>query len=62
VLALNIGEGVSSSLNSKLDAALKAIEDGNEANDVAAINSLRAFINSVEAQRVGRSRRMSPAT
>jgi len=54
VLALNIGEGVSSSLNSKLDAALKAIEDGNEANDVAAINSLRAFINSVEAQR-GRS-------
>jgi hypothetical protein len=54
VLALDVGEGVSSSLNSKLDAALKAIEDGNEENDVAAINSLRAFINSVEAQR-GRS-------
>jgi len=51
VLALNIGEGVSNSLNSKLDAALKAIGDVNEKNDVAAINALRAFINSVEAHR-----------
>ena len=33
-----------------MDSALKAIEDINENNDVAAINSLQAFINAVEAQ------------
>lgn len=39
------------SLDAKLDAALNALNDVNENNDVAAINSMRAFINAVEAQR-----------
>ena len=30
---------------------LQALDDVNEKNDIAAINALQAFINSVEAQR-----------
>ena len=51
VLALNIDNGISNSLDAKLSAALSAIDDMNAGNDVAAINSLMAFINAVEAQR-----------
>ena len=54
VVALNISNGLSNSLDSKLDAALKAVNDVNDNNDIAAINSLRAFINAVEAQRGGK--------
>ena len=51
IISLNLAEGITNSLDAKLDAALNALEDVNENNDVAAINSLQAFINAVEAQR-----------
>ena len=51
VIDLNLHSGIENSLDAKLDAALKAIEDLNQNNDVAAINALEAFINAVEAQR-----------
>ena len=51
VVDLNIQEGITNSLDGKLNAALEALQDINEHNDVAAINSLEAFINAVEAQR-----------
>jgi len=50
VIELNLKTGITKSLDRKLDAALKAIDDLNEKNDTAACNSLQAFINSVEAQ------------
>ena len=51
VAELNAKEGIINSLDAKLNAALQAIDDVNENNDVAAINSMEAFINAVEAQR-----------
>ncbi|MHC4541839.1 MAG: hypothetical protein ACYS74_18990 [Planctomycetota bacterium] len=51
VTALNLQQGIDNSLDAKLDAALQAIDDINENNDVAAVNTLEAFINAVEAQR-----------
>jgi hypothetical protein len=51
VIALNLQQGISNSLDSKLQAAMQALDDINENNDVAAINTLQAFINAVEAQR-----------
>ena len=51
VLVLNLHAGISNSLDSKLQNAISALDDMNENNDVAAINSLNAFINAVEAQR-----------
>ena len=51
VISLNIKQGISNSFDAKLSSALKALDDLNENNDVAAINSLNAFINAVEAQR-----------
>jgi parallel beta-helix repeat protein len=54
VMALNLQHGISNSLDSKLDAALQALEDINKNNDIAAINTLEAFINAVEAQRDGK--------
>jgi hypothetical protein len=48
---LNLQQGIDNSLDAKLEAAKKALEDLNENNDGAAINSLQAFINAVEAQR-----------
>jgi len=48
---LNLQQGIDSSLDAKLEAAQGALDDLNENNDVAAINSLQAFINAVEAQR-----------
>ncbi len=50
VETLNIGNGISNALDAKLDNAVKALEDVNENNNVAAINKLQAFINEVEAQ------------
>ncbi len=50
VFGLNLQNGISNSLDAKLDAALKALEDINNNNHVAAINTLQAFINAVEAQ------------
>lgn len=48
---LNNNQGIVNSLDAKLDAALNALDDVNQNNDVAAINTLQAFINAVEAQR-----------
>ena len=51
VLGLNLQHGIENSLDSKLDAAFRALDDVNENNDIAAINALDAFINAVRAQR-----------
>jgi hypothetical protein len=51
IIDLNLQSGIENSLDAKLDAALKAIDDLNANNDVAAINTLSAFINAIEAQR-----------
>lgn len=51
VESFNLQQGIENSLDAKLDAALQALEDLNDNNDVAAINALEAFINAVEAQR-----------
>ena len=51
VEALNLQQGIDNSLDAKLDTVLNALQDVNENNDVAAINSLEAFINAVNAQR-----------
>jgi hypothetical protein len=48
---LELPSGISNSLEAKLNAALGALEDENENNDAAAVNTLEAFINAVEAQR-----------
>lgn len=47
----NLQQGISNSLDSKLNAALGVLDDINQNNNGAAINSLQSFINSVEAQR-----------
>ena len=51
VETFNLQQGISNSLDTKLDAALEALNDVNVNNNQAAINSLQAFINAVEAQR-----------
>jgi parallel beta-helix repeat protein len=51
VADMNLHQGIENSLDAKLNAALNALDDANQNNDVAAINSLYAFINAVEAQR-----------
>ena len=51
VIGLNLQSGIENSLDAKLDAVLKALDDLNTNNDGAAINALEAFINAVEAQR-----------
>ena len=50
VISLDLRTGISTSLDAKRDAALGALDDLNANNDVAAINSLNAFINAVSAQ------------
>jgi len=47
---LNGSYGIPNSLDAKLEAAQKSLEDANQNNDVAAVNKLQAFINEVEAQ------------
>lgn len=51
VMILNLNNGIENSLDAKIDRALNALDDLNENNDVAATNSLQAFINEVYAQR-----------
>ncbi len=51
VQGLGLSAGTEQSLVSSLDAALAILGDGVAANDSAAIASLEAFINKVEAQR-----------
>lgn len=43
-------DGITTSLLAKLNTAQKILSDDNEQNDVAAINTLRAFIQHVDAQ------------
>ncbi len=50
VIALDLRNGISTSLDAKLDAVVKALDDVNANNDVAAVNALNAFINAVNAQ------------
>ena len=47
---MTLQKGIANSLQSKLDAAIGLLEDGNENNDIAAVNLLEAFINVVQAQ------------
>ena len=51
VMELNLSNGLETMLDAKLAAAFQALADINQNNNVAAINSLQAFINAVEAQR-----------
>jgi hypothetical protein len=51
VLELNLANGISNSYDAKLDNVLRSLDDSHKNNDVAAINGMWAFINSVEAQR-----------
>ncbi len=51
VVALNLSQGVENSLDAKLEAVARALDDLNAHNDAAAIGSLQAFIGQVEAQR-----------
>ena len=50
VLLLNLQQGISNSLDAKLSAALQAVDDFNACNDIAAINTLEAFVAAVQAQ------------
>lgn len=51
VTGFNLQQGINNSLDTKLENAQGALSDANENNNMAAINSLYAFINAVEAQR-----------
>ena len=51
VIDLNLGAGISNALDAKLELVVDALDDMNQNNDVAAENSLYAFMNAVEAQR-----------
>lgn len=51
IIELNIENNISNAYDAKLDSALTALDDNNEKNDGSAVNSMHAFINSVEAQR-----------
>lgn len=50
VESYNLQQGIDNNLDAKLDAALNALDDVNQNNDQAAINTLYSFINAVEAQ------------
>ncbi len=50
VIDLELHHGFENSLLAKLDTALRKLQDGNEANDKAAVNSLTAFIDAINEQ------------
>lgn len=50
IVALKLHAGIENSLLAKVDTAIDKLEDDNDNNDTAAINSLQAFINAVQAQ------------
>lgn len=50
VMALNLNKGLSNALVGKLENAHGKLVDGNENSDRAAFNTLRAFVNQVDAQ------------
>ncbi len=51
VIDLNLQQGIENGLVAKLEAAMQSLDDINENNDVAPVNTLKAFINAVQAQR-----------
>ena len=51
VISLNLQNGISNSVDAKLDSVMNAIDDSNEKNNAAAQNAMHAFMNAVEAQR-----------
>lgn len=51
VISMNIQSGISNALDAKLDSTLRALEDANGNNDVAAVNAMYAFCSAVDAQR-----------
>ncbi|MEW5816992.1 MAG: PKD domain-containing protein [Spirochaetota bacterium] len=51
VQTFNLQQGIENSLDAKLSAAIDSLNDLNLNNNVAALNSLQAFINAVNAQR-----------
>lgn len=51
VSEVNVQNGISNALDAKLQTVAQAMEDLNHQNDVAAVNSLTAFIYFVQAQR-----------
>jgi len=52
VVALNLKQGISNSLDAKRVTVVAALDDLRDRNEVAASIALQAFINSVEVQRV----------
>ena len=50
VFLLNLNQGIENSLDAKLEAVARALEDANQNNNVSACNKLQAFINEVTAQ------------
>ena len=50
ILEINLQAGISNALDSKLNSVFSALDDQNENNDVAALNSMYAFCSSVSAQ------------
>lgn len=51
VISMNLKQGISNALDSKLENSIQALEDANVNNDGAAMNMLYAFISNVNAQR-----------
>ncbi|MDT8305124.1 MAG: hypothetical protein RRC07_04255, partial [Anaerolineae bacterium] len=49
--SMNLQQGIDNGLDAKLEAALGALDELNEQDTAAAMNTLLAFINNVEAQR-----------
>lgn len=53
IISMNIKSGISNSLDAKLSSAIQALDNNLGNNDIAALNSLYAFCNSVTAQSGG---------
>ena len=48
---MNLPRRIKHSLTTSLDTAMRVLEDSNQQNDVAAINTIESFIHKIEAQR-----------
>ncbi|MCK4834666.1 MAG: hypothetical protein KAT12_07800 [Gammaproteobacteria bacterium] len=51
VISLNLQHGIENSLDAKLNTSFAVLDDLNENNNVAAVNTLYAFISAIEGQR-----------
>ena len=54
ITVMNLDNCISNSLDAKLDAALGALQDMIESNDVAICNSIQALENAINAQTAGK--------